>query len=121
MTSRAAAIGAVLGGAALALAAGAQLAGWPTRAFALVALAGAVLTMIIGGRWPTRSSRYARGHPADDETAMWQAMDAGLDPTLDAGVDPTADAEHGDPDVHIHSSPDTMGNADQSQQSSRRE
>jgi hypothetical protein len=113
MSRRALALAAVLGGAALALAAGAQLAGWPTRPLALVALAGALLTMIIGGRWPTRSTSYQRARPAEDESAWWQAMNAGIDPTLDA--------RRPDPDVHIPASPDTMGNADQSQQSRRRE
>ena len=88
---------------------------WPAMlaTAGLLVGAGALLTMIIGPRWPTRSGRYERDHPADDETAWWQA--------LDAGIDPTVDPRSGDPDVHIRASPDTMGNADQSQQSSRRE
>jgi hypothetical protein len=113
MSRRTLAIAAVLGGAALALAAGAQLADWPTQPFAWVALAGALLTMIIGGRWPTRSTSYQRVRPAEDESAWWQAMNAGIDPTVDA--------KRADPDVHIPGSPDTMGSADQSQQSTRRE
>lgn len=121
MKSRTVALALVLGGAALALAAGAQLAGWPTQAPALIAFAGAVLTMIIGGRWPTRSASDQRVRPVEDESAWWQAMNAGIDPTLDAGVDPTFDAKRVDPDVHIPAPPDTMGIADESQQSSRRE
>ena len=169
MSSRTLALGAVLLGAGLALAAGSQIDGGPSQAPALVAAAGgllllvlgaigrrvlggllvldaagmitigvlavrsdrttwavifataglligagAVLTMITSPRWPIRSAQYAnRRHPADDETALWQAMDAGIDPTVDAIRD--------DPDVHIGASPDTMENADQSQQSSRRE
>jgi hypothetical protein len=113
MSSRALALAAVLGGVALALAAGAQLADWPTQPFALVALAGALLTMIIGGRWPTRSAPIRRDRLVEDESTWWQAMNAGIDPTLDA--------KRPDPDVHIPSPPDTMGSADQSQQSSWRE
>ena len=88
---------------------------WPVifAAAGLLVGAGAALTMITSPRWPIRSAQYARSHPADDETALWQAMDAGIDPTVDAIRD--------DPDVHLGASPDTMENADQSQQSSRRE
>jgi hypothetical protein len=78
-----------------------------------LAIAAAALIMIISRRWPARSDRSPRSGHTEDQTAMWQA--------LDAGFDPTEDAERADPDVHIPSSPDTMGNADQSQQSSRRE
>ena len=62
---------------------------------------GAALTMMTSPRWPTRSGRYERDQPADDETAWWQA--------LDAGIDPTVDPRSGDPDVHVRATPDTMG------------
>jgi hypothetical protein len=100
MSPRTLAVSAVFVGAALVLAAGDQLVGWPTQALALVALAGALLTMIIGGRRPTGSGRYGREDPDDDETTWWRA--------LDAGIDPTVDSRPSDPDVHIRASPDTM-------------
>ena len=80
---------------------------------ALLVGVGAVLIMITGPRWPTRSASYQRVRRIEDESAWWQAMNAGIDPTLDA--------KRADPDVHIPAPPDTMGIADQSQQSSRRE
>lgn len=68
---------------------------WPwvfATAGALVC-AGAVLTAVTAGRWPTRADRFARSdrpaHPvaADDEPVdVWRALDAGLDPTVDPDV-----------------------------------
>ncbi len=63
---------------------------------------GGLLTMITGSRWPAPTDRFEQ-NPAD----LWRAMDAGLDPT-------------DDPDVRKSDSGDTMRNANQSQQSSRR-
>jgi hypothetical protein len=97
------------------LRAGSSGTAWPgvLATAGLLVGAGATLIMITSPRWPTRSGRYERDQPADDETAWWQALDAGIDPTVDAGS--------GDPDVHVRTAPDTMGDVDQSQQSSRRE
>jgi hypothetical protein len=73
---------------------------------------GGLLTMINSARWPAAADRFGRngthhsaatGNPAD----LWQALDAGLDPTAD-------------PDVRKADSGDTMRSANQSQQSSRR-
>jgi hypothetical protein len=78
---------------------------------ALVAFGG-LLTMITSGRWPIPPDRFRRSEggaspdPADPAD-LWRAMDAGLDPTVD-------------PDVRKTDPGDTMRNANQSQQSSRR-
>ena len=77
-------------------------------AVVLLAVAiGGVLAMTRGHRWPVRPARYAR---TEDESDLWRAQDAGLDPT--------ADPAPGDPDVHIDVPAVTM-ERDQSQQSRR--
>jgi hypothetical protein len=63
---------------------------------------GGLLTLITGGRWPARADRFEQNPPD-----LWQALDAGLDPTAD-------------PDVRKDDLGDTMRSANQSQQSSGR-
>lgn len=69
---------------------GAGLSAHPTRWYAAAAL-GAVLAAvaivagwILAPRWPSMSSRYdapAGGAGPVDDTDLWKALDAGLDPT----------------------------------------
>ena len=77
---------------------------------ALVGLGG-LLTMITAARWPAPAARFdRRTQPTagtEDPAELWQALDAGLDPTAD-------------PDVRKADPGDTMRSANQSQQSSRR-
>jgi Tryptophan-associated transmembrane protein (Trp_oprn_chp) len=73
---------------------------------------GGVLTAITAARWPAPADRFSAKQnralaATDDPAELWQAMDAGLDPTAD-------------PDVRNDDSGDTMRSAKQSQQSSRR-
>jgi drug/metabolite transporter (DMT)-like permease len=68
--------------------------------------AGGLLTMIAGARWPAAADRFERRQSAtlagtDNPADLWQAMDAGLDPTAD-------------PDVRKGDSGDTMRSANQS-------
>jgi hypothetical protein len=112
-------VGLLLGvlGPAMALAA-AMVSGpavWARVAYSVggvLVTSGGLLTLITAARWPAPADRFewnetgspaAAPYPAD----MWQAMDAGLDPTAD-------------PDVRKDDLGDTMRNANQSQQSSRR-
>ena len=72
----------------------------------LLVTAGGLLTMITAVRWPAPTERFERKEmPALTSTVepadLWQAMDAGLDPTAD-------------PDVRKGDSGDTMRNANQS-------
>lgn len=69
---------------------------WAYAAAGALMLAGGVLTVLRSGRWPARTDRFRRdAAPAavrlDDPAGMWQAMDAGLDPT-------TAPAESAEPE-----------------------
>jgi hypothetical protein len=73
---------------------------------------GGLLTMITAARWPGPADRFQRNeaHPGaatDNPADLWQAQDAGLDPTAD-------------PDVRKADPGDTMRSANQSQQTSRR-
>ena len=76
-------------------------------------IAGAVLTIVHCPRWPARTRRFDRPDPSsppiatNDPAELWQALDAGIDPTAD-------------PDVRNSPAGDTMRSANQSQQSSRR-
>ena len=75
-------------------------------------LTGGLLTLLTAARWPAPTNRFKRTETdtstgTDDSTGLWQALDAGLDPTAD-------------PDVRKPDPGDTMRNANQSQQSSRR-
>jgi len=67
---------------------------------------GGLVTLITGARWPAAASRFRRSETsasagADNPADLWQAMDAGLDPTAD-------------PDVRKGDSGDTMRRANQS-------
>jgi hypothetical protein len=104
-------VGLLLGVLGLAMAlVGAMLSG-PASAWRVAysiggvgVLAGGLLTLITAARWPAPAQRFERTEtPAD----LWQAQDAGLDPTAD-------------PDVRKPDPGDTMRNANQSQESSRR-
>ena len=112
-------VGLVLGVLGLAMAvSGAMLSGPATLVRvgysiggALVVLGG-LLTMITGSRWPAPADRFERNEThtsvdTEDPADLWQALDAGLDPTAD-------------PDVRKADRGDTMRSADQSRQSSRR-
>ncbi|WOP17957.1 Trp biosynthesis-associated membrane protein [Raineyella sp. LH-20] len=60
----------------------------------LVALGGALLT-VLAPRWETRRSRFERGAgpvDLDDATAVWKALDAGVDPTSGSAL-PSAEQE----------------------------
>ena len=75
-------------------------------------LAGGLLTLLTAAGWPAPANRFQRTETgsstgSDDSTDLWQALDAGLDPTAD-------------PDVRKPDPGDTMRNANQSQESSRR-
>jgi Tryptophan-associated transmembrane protein (Trp_oprn_chp) len=106
-----------VGGLAMALA-GAILSGPAVLPRVLYSIGGGavtfggLLTMITAERWPAPADRFGGSesrsstgteNPAD----LWQAMDAGLDPTAD-------------PDVRKDDLGDTMRSANQSQQSSGR-
>jgi hypothetical protein len=112
-------LGLLLGVLGLGMAlAGAMLAGSATAlrvAYAVggaLVMSGGLLTMITGARSTAPADRFSQDqtspHPGtDDPLTMWQAMDAGMDPTAD-------------PDVRKADPGDTMRSANQSQQSSRR-
>ncbi|MEA5153592.1 Trp biosynthesis-associated membrane protein [Raineyella sp.] len=65
--------------------------GWPW-AYAASGLAVAVgggLLVVLAPRWETRRSRFERGPVAvdlTDATAVWKALDAGVDPTSETAV-----------------------------------
>ncbi|HWJ52803.1 MAG TPA: Trp biosynthesis-associated membrane protein [Propionibacteriaceae bacterium] len=104
-------------GLAMALAAamldGPPIAWWVAYAIGgVLVAAGGMLILITAARWPAPADRFERTetgtsavteNPAD----LWQAQDAGLDPTAD-------------PDVRKADPGDTMRSANQSQQSLRR-
>ena len=80
-------------------------------------VAGAVLTIVHSPGWPSRVRRFERPDSSppsvdtDDPLALWQAMDAGLDPT--AGIDdrpgqPVDPDSPDDPDVRKAPVRDTM-------------
>jgi drug/metabolite transporter (DMT)-like permease len=112
-------VGLLLGVLGLAMAlAGATLAGPATPSRVGYSIGGALvgfgglLTMITASRWPAPAGRFERDATSvsggtEDPAEMWQALDAGLDPTAD-------------PDVRKADRGDTMRSADQSRQSSRR-
>lgn len=72
----------------------ASVLAWPLIASAggLLLLAGGVVAVIRGGRWPGMSARYDRqgsaagsapSRSAPSERALWDALDEGTDPTAD--------------------------------------
>jgi Tryptophan-associated transmembrane protein (Trp_oprn_chp) len=78
----------------------------------VLVLGGGLLTLITAAGWPAPARRFERTQAqastgTDNSAELWQALDAGLDPTAD-------------PDVRKPDPGDTMRNANQSQQSSRR-
>jgi uncharacterized membrane protein (TIGR02234 family) len=68
-----------------------QATAWPwayATAGLLVALGGALL-VALAPRWAARRSRFERGPVTvdlDDPTAIWKALDAGVDPTDETAV-----------------------------------
>ncbi len=65
--------------------------GWPWAyaAAGLLVAVGGCLLVVLAPRWETRRSRFERGPvPVDlsDATAVWKAMDAGVDPTSETAV-----------------------------------
>jgi uncharacterized membrane protein (TIGR02234 family) len=107
--------------------------GWPYlyAAAGLGVLLGAVVMLLRASRWPQRSDRFQRpgagvGAVSDavdpaDATALWRALDAGVDPTL-AGSDPPAPSStfpaapraDDDPGVRTQVRNDTMGRSSRS-------
>ena len=92
-------------------------------------VAGAILTIAHSPRWPARTRRFERPDRSppptatDDPVLVWQAMDAGLDPTAepdDLGAEPADEVTTDNPDVRKSDPGDTIRIANQSQQSSRR-
>jgi uncharacterized membrane protein (TIGR02234 family) len=99
----------------------------------VVILAAAVTTLLRAAQWPQRAARFERGSagtPAvvdtSDPAVLWQAMDAGVDPTLDPAqseqtsielrsggrADPPGSEVPGAvdaPDVHENEAGDRMG------------
>jgi hypothetical protein len=74
--------------------------------------AGGMLILITAARWPAPADRFERtetraSEGTENPADLWQAQDAGLDPTAD-------------PDVRKADPGDTMRSANQSQQTSRR-
>jgi uncharacterized membrane protein (TIGR02234 family) len=60
---------------------------WVYAISGILIAAGAAVTMITAGSWPSRSGRFrsrssqAESDIADDPAQLWKAMDAGVDPT----------------------------------------
>ncbi|CAA9411598.1 MAG: hypothetical protein AVDCRST_MAG75-2786 [uncultured Propionibacteriaceae bacterium] len=91
---------------------------WPYvyAAAGVIIVAAAVVTLLRAGRWPHRADRFQRagagtvetaGEP--DASAWWQAMDAGVDPTLPQTSPRQVPGLGEAPDVHESDSRDTMG------------
>jgi uncharacterized membrane protein (TIGR02234 family) len=63
---------------------------WVYAISGVLIAAGAAVTMITAGGWPSRSERFrpqssrAESDIADDPAELWKAMDAGVDPTATA-------------------------------------
>ncbi len=49
---------------------------------ALILVLSGALVIVRGGSWPTLSRRYERGSKAPEQESVWEALDAGRDPTL---------------------------------------
>ena len=89
---------------------------WMYVSAGVLLLAGAVLTVVHSPGWPTRVRRFERPDSSppsitDDPLALWQAMDAGLDPTAAVDDHPAEPADPGrpdDPDVRKTPVRDTM-------------
>jgi uncharacterized membrane protein (TIGR02234 family) len=95
---------------------------WVFALSGLLIVAGAVVTMITAGSWTSRSDRFqarsSQAEPAssEDPAELWNAMDAGLDPTTDASVGNTADHDTptvADPEVHDRRAGATMDGTEQ--------
>jgi uncharacterized membrane protein (TIGR02234 family) len=108
---------------------------WVFAASGVLVTAGAVLTMITAGTWPSRSDRFRAGSnrsevpAAQDPAELWKAIDAGVDPTADASGDARAAQHNTDhetakvpyPDVHDRDADDTMDDTDGRRASQDRE
>jgi uncharacterized membrane protein (TIGR02234 family) len=118
------AIGSQVHGVSLPDALSATVWPWIFVASGVLVAVGAVLTMITGGTWPSRSDRFRPGSsrseaPASDDPAeLWKAMDAGVDPTTDPSAD-TAQVLY--PNVHDRDPGDTMDDTDGRRASQERE
>lgn len=49
---------------------------------ALILVLSGALAIVRGGSWPTLSRRYERGSKPPEQESVWEALDAGRDPTL---------------------------------------
>lgn len=49
---------------------------------ALILVLSGALAIVRGGAWPTLSRRYERGSKPPEQESVWEALDAGRDPTL---------------------------------------
>jgi hypothetical protein len=58
---------------------------WPVAGGVVVAVAG-VAAAVRGGGWPGMSGRYERSGPSAERSA-WDAIDAGVDPTINPDED----------------------------------
>lgn len=62
---------------------------WAYTGAGLLAVVGGVLLVVLSPRWGSRRSRFDRG-PVEvdlsDPTAIWKALDAGVDPTDESAV-----------------------------------
>lgn len=97
---------------------------WVFAVSGVLVTAGAVLTMITAGSWPSRSDRFRPGSSrsevpaAQDPAELWKAMDAGVDPTTDASG---ATAKVSYPNVQDRDVGDTMDHTEGRRASQDRE
>jgi uncharacterized membrane protein (TIGR02234 family) len=82
---------------------------WIYAAGGVLVVLAAMITVLRSSDWPRRITRFERvapvSSPSEDPAEVWQAMDAGLDPTADF---PAVPARRPDPDVHGGTPRDTM-------------
>jgi uncharacterized membrane protein (TIGR02234 family) len=95
---------------------------WVYAISGVLITAGAAVTMITAGSWPSRSDRFrsrssqAESDIPDDPAELWKAMDAGVDPTA---ADQTLDNDTptvADPRVRHQKAGDTMDGTEQARQ-----
>jgi uncharacterized membrane protein (TIGR02234 family) len=84
--------------------------------------AGAALTIITAGSWPSAAERFHAGSDkaqldtADEPAQLWKAMDAGADPTADHTADDHDTPTTPDPEMRDRSAGDTMDGTEQARQ-----